>query len=300
LQQLNNSIASNSTLVAAGLTATDNSGSIQISSSNGTFFRLNGTGAGNAGFSNLGSTFTGNAQSAAPEVSPYFDSQGANASATLAYTPTLYATDSQTVNVTANDNAGVKHTLSVTIGNAGSSRDQSIDQVLNSINTQLQQSNDPTLSQIVAVKEESGGTQAIRFLSNVPGFQVTVGSDPNGTGITPPVGNQTTATAVGTGSNADISTIADANASVTALAGAVTALGKAQAVVGRGENQLNYAVNLASSQLTKLAAAESDIRNADLATESANLTKSQLQLQAGIAALAQANSAPQQVLKLLQ
>ncbi len=300
IQQLNNSIASNSTLVAAGLTATDNGGSIQISSSNGTYFRLNATGGGNAGFNNLGTTFAGNAQSAAPAVSSLFDSQGSNASATLAYNPTLYATDTQTVNLTANDNAGVKHTLSVNIGNSGSNRDQSIDQVLNSINTQLQQSNDPTLSQIVAVKEDTGGTQSIRFLSNVPGFQVTVGSDPNGTGITPPVGNQTTATAVGTGSNADISTIGDANAAVTALAGAVTALGKAQAVVGRGENQLNYAVNLASSQLTNLAAAESDIRDADLATESANLTKSQLQLQAGIAALAQANSAPQQVLKLLQ
>jgi flagellin len=300
IQQLNNSIASNSTLVAAGLTATDNGGSIQISSSNGTYFRLNATGGGNAGFNNLGSAFTGNTASAAPAVSSLFDSQGSNASATLAYNPTLYAMDTQTVNITANDNAGVKHTLSVNIGNSGSNRDQSIDQVLNSINTQLQQSNDPTLSQIVALKEDSGGTQAIRFLSNVPGFQVTVGSDPNGTGITPPVGNQTTATAVGTGSNADINTIGDANAAVNALAGAVTALGKAQAVVGRGENQLNYAVNLASSQLTNLAAAESDIRDANLATESANLTKSQLQLQAGIAALAQANSAPQQVLKLLQ
>jgi flagellin len=300
IQQLNNSIASNSTLVAAGLTATDNGGSIKISSSNGTYFRLNATAGGNAGFNNLGSDFTGNTASAAPAVSSLFDSQGSNATATLAYNPTLYATDTQTVNITANDNAGVKHTLSVNIGNSGSNRDQSIDQVLNSINTQLQQSNDPTLSQIVAVKEDTGGTQSIRFLSNVPGFQVTIGSDPNGTGIAPPVGNQTTATAVGTGSNADISTIGDANAAVTALAGAVTALGKAQAVVGRGENQLNYAVNLASSQLTNLAAAESDIRDADLATESANLTKSQLQLQAGIAALAQANSAPQQVLKLLQ
>jgi flagellin len=70
--------------------------------------------------------------------------------------------------------------------------------------------------------------------------------------------------------------------------------------VGRGENQLNYAVNLASSQLVNLASAESRIRDSDLAAESANLTKSQLLLQAGIAALAQANSAPQQVLKLLQ
>ena len=76
-------------------------------------------------------------------------------------------------------------------------------------------------------------------------------------------------------------------------------LGKAQAVVGRGENQFNYAVNLASSQLTNLAASESRIRDADLAAESANLTKSQILLQAGIAALAQANSAPQQILSLL-
>jgi flagellin len=134
----------------------------------------------------------------------------------------------------------------------------------------------------------------------VAGFQVSVSSDPNGTGITPPTGNQTTATAVGTGANADIGTVDGASAAVTALATAVSALGKAQAVVGRGENQLNYAVNLASSQLTNLAAAESRIRDADLAAESANLTKSQLLLQAGIAALAQANSAPQQVLKLLQ
>jgi flagellin len=37
-----------------------------------------------------------------------------------------------------------------------------------------------------------------------------------------------------------------------------------------------------------------------MATESANLTKASIQLQAGIAALAQANSAPEQILKLLQ
>jgi flagellin len=52
--------------------------------------------------------------------------------------------------------------------------------------------------------------------------------------------------------------------------------------------------------LTNFAAAEATIRDADFATESANLTKSQIQLQAGIAALAQANSAPQQVLTLLR
>ena len=77
-------------------------------------------------------------------------------------------------------------------------------------------------------------------------------------------------------------------------------LGKAQAVVGRGENQLNYAINLAQSQLTNFQTAESRIRDADLASEAANLTKAQILLQAGVAALAQANSAPQVVLSLLK
>ena len=80
----------------------------------------------------------------------------------------------------------------------------------------------------------------------------------------------------------------------------VQTLGSAQAVVGQGENGMNYAINLASSQLTNTASAESNIRDANMATESANLTKASIQLQAGIAALAQANSAPQQILTLLQ
>jgi len=52
--------------------------------------------------------------------------------------------------------------------------------------------------------------------------------------------------------------------------------------------------------LTNLATAESRIRDADLAAEAANLTKAQILLQAGVAALAQANSAPQSVLALLK
>jgi len=77
-------------------------------------------------------------------------------------------------------------------------------------------------------------------------------------------------------------------------------LGAAQAVVGKGQNQFNFAVSLASTQVTNLAASESRIRDADLAQEAANLTKAQILSQAGVAALAQANSAPQAVLSLLK
>jgi flagellin len=98
---------------------------------------------------------------------------------------------------------------------------------------------------------------------------------------------------------ADISNQSSAQNAVATLSSAVSTLGRAQAVVGRGENQFNYAINLAQSQLTNTQTAESRIRDADLASEAANLTKAQILMQAGVAALAQANSAPQQLLSLL-
>jgi flagellin len=80
----------------------------------------------------------------------------------------------------------------------------------------------------------------------------------------------------------------------------VDKLGSAQAAVGTGENQLNYAIGLAQSQITNFTAAESRIRDADVAADAANLTKAQTLQQAGIAALSQANSEGQAVLHLLQ
>lgn len=92
----------------------------------------------------------------------------------------------------------------------------------------------------------------------------------------------------------------NAAAALTALQTAVTNLGLVQGHVGTGENLLNYSVNLAHSQLTSFSAGQSRIRDADIATEAANLTKAQVLQQSSIAALAQANSAPQQFLALLK
>jgi flagellin len=94
----------------------------------------------------------------------------------------------------------------------------------------------------------------------------------------------------------DISNSSNATSAVTALSSAVANLGQIQGTVGRAENQLTYAMNLAQSQLTNEGTAESRIRDADLASEAANLTKAQILMQAGVAALAQANAAPQAVL----
>jgi flagellin len=91
-----------------------------------------------------------------------------------------------------------------------------------------------------------------------------------------------------------------AQAAVLAIGVAIAQLGSAQAAVGKGQNQLAYAVNLAQSQITNFSAAESQIRDANVAQQAANLSKAQVLSQASIAAMAQANSAPQAVLALLR
>lgn len=266
----------------------------------------------NAGFGVLGSTFAGNAASAAPTNSAQVDAGGASQSTALAFTPILYGSDKQTITIAANDTSGSSQSISIALQNGTVSGTRvttgaSIDQALNTINSALQQSNNTTLNQIAAVKDNSAGTEQIKFISTLGSFKVSVGSNANVTGLgasAPGTNVQQGSTinsnlALG-GSTADISSQASAANAVSALSTAVSTLGKAQAVVGRGENQLTYATNLAQSQLTNLATAESRIRDADLSSEAANLTKAQVLIQAGVAALAQANSAPQQVLSLLR
>src|ERR1039457_6725720 len=92
----------------------------------------------------------------------------------------------------------------------------------------------------------------------------------------------------------------NALAAITAVTNAVAQLGTVQGVVGAGENKLNYAVNLAQSQITSFSSAQSQIRDANVAAEAANLTKAQVLQQASIAAMAQANQEPQAVLSLLK
>jgi flagellin len=96
------------------------------------------------------------------------------------------------------------------------------------------------------------------------------------------------------------STSNNAAAAITAINNAIKTLGLVQGKVGAGENKLQYAITLAQSQISSFSSAESQIRDADVAAQAANLTKAQVLQQTSIAAMAQANSEPQSVLKLLQ
>jgi len=98
-------------------------------------------------------------------------------------------------------------------------------------------------------------------------------------------------------------TIATASAAATAvdtIKSAISTLGTVQGSVGTLENQLQFAVTLSQTQVANTKAAESRIRDANVAEESTNMTRYSILNQAGIAALAQANSSNSQVLALLR
>jgi flagellin len=91
-----------------------------------------------------------------------------------------------------------------------------------------------------------------------------------------------------------------AQSAVSTIASAIDTLGDSQAKIGTLQNRLEYAISLADSQEVSNTAAESRIRDADIAQESANMTRYNILTQSGIAALAQANNSTSNVLSLLR
>jgi len=66
------------------------------------------------------------------------------------------------------------------------------------------------------------------------------------------------------------------------------------------QNRLEHTLNNLATYEQNLQASESSIKDVDMASEMTQFTKLQILEQAGTAMLAQANSSPQSVLKLLQ
>ncbi len=98
----------------------------------------------------------------------------------------------------------------------------------------------------------------------------------------------------------DITTVANARTYADLLTTALTTIVSNRSTLGSTQNQLGYVgANLATS-VEQISAAVSTIRDADMAAEMANFTKSKILVQAGTAMLAQANQASQNVLTLFR
>ncbi len=130
---------------------------------------------------------------------------------------------------------------------------------------------------------------------------ITVGLANTATTATTGLTAATTATSTQTGFAAlDISTTAGADAAITAMDAALSAVNTGRAQLGALQNRFSSVVNTLSTTSENLSASRSRIQDADFAAETANLTRAQILQQAGTAILAQANAVPQNVLSLLR
>lgn len=98
----------------------------------------------------------------------------------------------------------------------------------------------------------------------------------------------------------DITTVAGAQKAIGILDDALEQVSSIRGDLGAVSNRLDSTMSNLSNISENQAAARSRIEDADFARESANLSRAQVLQQAGTSMLAQANSAPQQVLSLLQ
>jgi flagellin len=108
-------------------------------------------------------------------------------------------------------------------------------------------------------------------------------------------------TSTGLGVNTlDLSNVTNAQAALVAIDSAIDKVADAIGAVGAAQSRIDFASTNAANLVENTQAAESTIRDADMAYEMTVFTKNQILQQAGTAMLAQANQAPQSVLKLLQ
>ncbi len=89
-------------------------------------------------------------------------------------------------------------------------------------------------------------------------------------------------------------------ATVSTIETAITSVNSARAIYGSLQNRLESTVRNLKTTAENLQAAESRIRDTDMAQEMSNFTKNNILVQAGTAMLAQANQQPQNVLSLLR
>jgi flagellin len=105
---------------------------------------------------------------------------------------------------------------------------------------------------------------------------------------------------VAAGSVLSVVTVTGAQYAINWVDSAINVVNDVRASFGALQNRFESTVRNLQDNVESTTAAQSRIRDADFATETANLTKFQILQQAGTAMLAQANSQPQNVLSLLR
>ena len=96
-----------------------------------------------------------------------------------------------------------------------------------------------------------------------------------------------------------VSTVTKARNSLGVIDAALTQISNIRSTLGASQNRLNVTIDNLGTSIENLSASNARIRDADVARETANLTRAQILVQAGVSVLAQANQSPQIALSLL-
>ena len=209
----------------------------------------------------------------------------------------------------AQDGVSMVQVADGALGNVGDMlqrvRDLAV-QASNGTLTDAQRTNlDTEVQQILTEIGKTGTDTEFNGLKILAGSVATAAS-----AVTLQVGanaSQNIAFTIGTVSTSDlgisgiaVSTAASATAAIASLDAAISTVTTSRANLGAIQNRLEHTINRLGMTSENLQAAESRIRDADMASEMISFTKSQILQQSGMAMLAQANQSPQSVLSLLR
>ena len=152
------------------------------------------------------------------------------------------------------------------------------------------------ISRIAAVTEFNG----TQVLNGGSGVSVTfqIGTNNTANDRITVTGVDATASGVGV-SGLSITTVSGAQAALSSIDAAIDTVSNLRAQFGAAQVRLESAIRSIAVAIENTTAAESRIRDVDVASETAELTRNQVLQQAGVAVLAQANVSTQAALRLL-
>jgi flagellin len=96
-----------------------------------------------------------------------------------------------------------------------------------------------------------------------------------------------------------LSTLSGAQQALGTIDSALQSISSTRATLGAQANRFEKVINVATQSSVSLSAAQSRIRDVDVAEETSNMSRTQILMQAGVSVLSQANQMPQVALKLL-
>jgi flagellin len=164
----------------------------------------------------------------------------------------------------------------------------------------MQKAFDSQFGEGVVRAKVSQGTTATDYKVDLETVSTTAGTTLT-TGTTAAGVTAATSSAAAGGTSSSISDLilAGDTAAISSIDKAIGSVSSQRAKLGAYQNRLEHTINNLNVAVENLSASESRIRDTDMAQEMVSFTRSQILSQAGTSMLAQANQAPQSVLKLL-